>query len=308
MFQRDISVPLNPSVTLNVASIWENNFDETYLYNSGFCCLAHGLVEIPGGFPNRARVEQRFHFISISVALVETKVYGSLFFINTNSWVRNLPKFTPVTWSITLHSPSLSLQLREFYGVGILPSGGENKQPQPLADWHTVEGCSLTPHCIRFIGTKHTQENHLPAELLPPMMSCSQHWFVISSFRTMLCQHGKVVPNGSAWQQWALIWWHDNMSPLCLPWGSVSALASCGPIVQRFFCSYFLFCLNSSLWYLPEDDVAGPVGLPGLDQCKVSCDGLLHDVLPAVELAHLETPQLKQVWELGRIIIFEQIN
>ena len=59
-------------------------------------------------------------------------------------------------YTFTLHSNLLDnaalTQLSEFYGVGILPSSGENEQPQPLADWHTVEGCSLTPHCLDLSG------------------------------------------------------------------------------------------------------------------------------------------------------------
>lgn len=39
----------------------------------------------------------------------------------------------------------------------------------------------------------------------------------------------------------------------------------------------------------PEHNVSSLVGLPCLDQCEVSGDGFLHDVLPAVELLHLCT-------------------
>ena len=67
------------------------------------------------------------------------------------------------------------------------------------------------------------------------------------------------------------------------------------------------------MWLLPEDDVAGPVSLPGLDQGKVSGDGLLHDVVPAIELAHLEATTNENGFgnllnHEGRIINFQQIN
>lgn len=53
-----------------------------------------------------------------------------------------------------------------------------------------------------------------------------------------------------------------------------------------------------ALWIqlLPENDVPSLVSLPSLDQCKVSSDGLFHDVVPAIELLHLRsmTTQFKE--------------
>lgn len=43
------------------------------------------------------------------------------------------------------------------------------------------------------------------------------------------------------------------------------------------------------LHHWPEDNVSSLVSFPCLNQCKVSSDGLFHDVVPAVELFHLCT-------------------
>lgn len=43
------------------------------------------------------------------------------------------------------------------------------------------------------------------------------------------------------------------------------------------------------LHHLPENNVSSLVSFPCLDQCKVSSDGLFHDVVPAIELFHLCT-------------------
>lgn len=41
--------------------------------------------------------------------------------------------------------------------------------------------------------------------------------------------------------------------------------------------------------WLPEDNVAGAVSFPGLNQCIVARDGLLHDVMPAIEFPDLRS-------------------
>lgn len=58
-------------------------------------------------------------------------------------------------------------------------------------------------------------------------------------------------------------------------------------IIQQFIWSKLFACIP--LHQLPENNVSSLVSFPCLNQCKVSSDGLFHDVVPAIELFYLCT-------------------